>query len=258
MLHGVPTASSCRTASASAVPRARSRRCSTRASSEIPVPRHLLRHADGGDRVRAPRCRARPGANSTEIDPDTPHPVIDLPARAAQDPGQGRDDAARRLPVHARFGKEGTRAHEIYGKTRDLRAPPSPLRVQPRVPRAPRSRRASPSRAPHRTAASSRSSSSTDHPFFVASQFHPEFLSRPFDAASRSSSAFVEAAAQARGSRGLGAHRFERLNSARGSSEHSRARRRSAAPTVSDREPSPELSAEISPSRLEFLGGRGR
>ena len=53
-----PTRSWCRWASGRAAPRARSRR-SLRARERRAVLRHLLRHADGGDRVRAPRVRAR-------------------------------------------------------------------------------------------------------------------------------------------------------------------------------------------------------
>ena len=47
---------------------------SLRAREAGAVLRHLLRHAAGVRRVRAPRVRPRPGANSTEIDPNTPHP----------------------------------------------------------------------------------------------------------------------------------------------------------------------------------------
>ena len=43
-------------------------------------------------------------ANSTEVDPKTPHPVIHLHDRAARAHAEGRHDAARRLPVRARRG----------------------------------------------------------------------------------------------------------------------------------------------------------
>ena len=49
-----------------------------RAREQDPVPRRLPRHADDGHRVRAQRASASTGANSTEIDPQTPHPVISL------------------------------------------------------------------------------------------------------------------------------------------------------------------------------------
>ena len=53
------------------------------------VLRHLLRHADRGDRVRAPRRGPRAAPTRREVDPETPHPVIDLlpEQRAVDDKG---------------------------------------------------------------------------------------------------------------------------------------------------------------------------
>ncbi len=116
------------------------------------------------------------GANSTEFDLETPYPVIDLlpEQKEIADLGGTMRLGADPIKLH-----EGTRAREIYGEAviyerhrhryevnnllrkRLESAGPGHLRDLAR--RAPRRGR----------------SSWPDHPFFVASQFHPEFKSRP-------------------------------------------------------------------------------
>jgi CTP synthase len=131
------------------------------------------------------------GANSTEIEPDTPHPVIHLlPGQEAiEDKG-----ATMRLGSYPCKLAPGSRAHAAYGTTEiaerhrhryefnnDYRkrlekaglvcsglSPDGELVEIIELP---------------------------DHPFFVASQFHPEFKSKPF-AAHPLFRAFIEAAAQ--------------------------------------------------------------
>ena len=115
------------------------------------------------------------GANSTEFDPETPFPVIDLlpeqkevrdmggTMRLGADPGE----APRR---HARAGD--------LRRGRHLRAPPPPLRGQ----QPPRRRLEQEGLVCSGTSPDDRLVEIieiTDHPFFVASQFHPEFKSRP-------------------------------------------------------------------------------
>ena len=71
------------------------------------------------------------GANSTEFDPAPPYPVVDLMPEQRKRHRQGRDDAARRVPVRADAGVEGRRR---LRRDRDQRAPPPPLRGQQRLP----------------------------------------------------------------------------------------------------------------------------
>ena len=76
--------------------------------------------------------------------------------------------------------REGTLAHRIYGATRDQRAPPPPLRVQPEVLET---------LVEHGLVISGISPDGkfvemvelADHPWFLGCQFHPEFKSKPFD-----------------------------------------------------------------------------
>ena len=115
------------------------------------------------------------GANSTEFDPETPYPVIDLlpEQKEVADMGGTMRLGADPIKVH-----EGTRAREIYDEAviyerhrhryevNNLlrrRIEGAGLRVSGT---SPDERLVEMVELP-------------DHPFFVASQFHPEFKSRP-------------------------------------------------------------------------------
>ena len=87
--------------------RGQDRRGPLRAREAGAVLRHLLRHADGGaSSSRATSC-GLDGANSTEIDPATPHPVVDLmpDQRGVTDKG-----ATMRLGAYPCVLKAGHRA----------------------------------------------------------------------------------------------------------------------------------------------------
>ena len=94
------------------------------------VPRHLPRHAVRGRRVRPQRRAAWRGANSTEFDPDTPYPVVDLLPEQQDVEDMGGTMRLGAEPVELRDGHARAR-----GLRRDarLRAPPPPLRGQQRT-----------------------------------------------------------------------------------------------------------------------------
>jgi CTP synthase len=117
------------------------------------------------------------GANSREVDPETPHPVIDLMPGQVEVEDKG---ATMRLGDYPCVIEQGSRAHAIYG-VREI---------------AERHRHRYEFNAEYRErleAAGLRFSGMSpdgrlaemielpDHPFFLASQFHPEFASKPFD-----------------------------------------------------------------------------
>ena len=129
------TASWCRTASAAAAPRARS--LAVRYAREQRVPYfgicygmqmaviEFARHVAGLARRELARGRSRDAAPG------------DRPAARAARRARRRAPRCGSAPGRARCRPARARC-DAYGRTRDLRAPPPPLRVQPRVPRAAR------------------------------------------------------------------------------------------------------------------------
>jgi CTP synthase len=116
------------------------------------------------------------GANSTEMDPETPYPVIDLlpDQKDVEDLG-----GSMRLGAQAVELVDGTRTREVYGG-------------KPVVSERHRHRYEVNNHYRHQLADAGLVISGTfeegrlvevielpDHPWFVASQFHPEFKSRP-------------------------------------------------------------------------------
>jgi CTP synthase len=118
-----------------------------------------------------------PGANSTEMDPETPFPVIDLlpEQREIADMGGTMRLGADPVDVH-----EGTRAYAAYGESvvyeRHRHRYEVNNHLRPQLEGAglvfsgtsPDGRLVEITELPRDV-----------HPFYVASQFHPEFKSRP-------------------------------------------------------------------------------
>jgi CTP synthase len=115
------------------------------------------------------------GANSTEFDPETPYPVIDLlpEQKEVRDMGGTMRLGADPVKLH-----EGTRAREIYGEAVVYERHRHRYEVNNHLRR----------RLEREGLVCSGTSPDDrlveivelpDHPFFVASQFHPEFKSRP-------------------------------------------------------------------------------
>jgi CTP synthase len=115
------------------------------------------------------------GANSTEFDPETPFPVIDLlpEQKEVRDMGGTMRLGADPVKLH-----DGTRAREIYGEAVIYERHRHRYEVNNHLRR----------RLEQEGLVCSGTSPDdrlveiielADHPFFVASQFHPEFKSRP-------------------------------------------------------------------------------
>ncbi|MCB0882590.1 MAG: CTP synthase [Thermoleophilia bacterium] len=116
-----------------------------------------------------------PGANSTEFDPDTPYPVIDLLPEQRQIEERG---GTMRLGADPVTLLEGTQARELYGADVIYQRHRHRYEVNPSL------------RDQLEEAGLVCSGRSPDlrlvemielrgHPWFMASQFHPEFKSRP-------------------------------------------------------------------------------
>jgi CTP synthase len=115
------------------------------------------------------------GANSTEMDPDTPHPVIDLmhDQRDISDKG-----GTQRLGAFYAIREPGTRVHQAYGEPvvseRHRHRYEFNAHLKPRFEAAGlRCSGLSPDRRLVEFV------ELDDHPFWVATQAHPEFKSRP-------------------------------------------------------------------------------
>ena len=116
------------------------------------------------------------GANSTEMDPETPYPVIDLlpDQKDVEDLG-----GSMRLGAQAVELAEGTQARELYGGKPVVS---ERHRHRYEVNNAYRQQLADSGLAISGTFEEGRLVEIVelpDHPWFVASQFHPEFKSRP-------------------------------------------------------------------------------
>ena len=117
------------------------------------------------------------GANSSEFDPETPYAVIDLLPEQRAIEERGRHDAPR-APTRCTWWRARARSRPTAARRSSMSATVTGTRST----RACATRSRPPawwSAVAAPTAASSRWSSSPDHPWFCASQFHPEFKSRP-------------------------------------------------------------------------------
>ena len=115
------------------------------------------------------------GANSTEFDPETPFPVIDLlpEQKEVRDMGGTMRLGADPVKLH-----DGTRAREIYGEAVIYERHRHRYEVNNHL----RKRLEQEGLVCSGTSPDDRLVEIIelpDHPFFVASQFHPEFKSRP-------------------------------------------------------------------------------
>ncbi|MEF8851945.1 MAG: CTP synthase, partial [Haloarculaceae archaeon] len=144
------------------------------------------------------------GAHSAELDEDTPHPVIDLLPEQKQMEDMG---GTMRLGAHETDLEEGTLARELYGASTCTERHRHRYEVNPEY-------------IPDLEAAGMVFSGTSgermevlelpEHPYFLGTQFHPEFRSRP----TRASPPFVgllDAALdlQSVGERGAGAGEVE-------------------------------------------------
>jgi len=115
------------------------------------------------------------GANSTEFDPETPHPVIDLlpEQKEVSDLGGTMRLGADPVKIHA-----GTRARDLYGEAVIYERHRHRYEVNLFL----RKRLEAAGLIVSGTSPDERLVEMIeldDHPFFVSSQFHPEFKSRP-------------------------------------------------------------------------------
>jgi CTP synthase len=130
------------------------------------------------------------GAMSTEFDPDTPHPVIELMEHQR---GVARKGGTMRLGAYPCLLDEGSVARRIYGQAEISERHRHRFEVNPRYHEHLRGDLAISGWSPDRVLAEM--VELRGHRYFVACQFHPEFKSRPL-APHPLFAAFVKAASQ--------------------------------------------------------------
>src|SRR5262245_54985187 len=117
------------------------------------------------------------GANSTEMDPETPYPVIDL---LPEQKGIENLGGTMRLGAQAVELAEGTRAREAYGEAVVLERHRHRWEVNNHLrPQLVEAGLVVSGIYPVKEQGLVEIVELPDHPWFVASQFHPEFKSRP-------------------------------------------------------------------------------
>ncbi len=118
------------------------------------------------------------GAHTTEIDPDTPHPVVDIIPEQKELIAKKMYGATMRLGAWPAVLKEGTLVFKLYGKKEVSERHRHRYEVNPKYIKI---------LEEHGLVFSGKSPDGVlmeflelpNHPFFVATQAHPEFKSRP-------------------------------------------------------------------------------
>jgi CTP synthase len=118
------------------------------------------------------------GANSTEIDPDTPHPVIDILPEQKQIEGLGGN---MRLGGHDMLVKSGTLASRLFNGAPEVRMRfRHRYEVDPQyIERLEQGGLIFSGKAPDYPIMQVLELPTDVHPYFMATQAHPEFQSRP-------------------------------------------------------------------------------
>ena len=113
------------------------------------------------------------GAHSTEVDEETPHPVIDILPEQYEVEDMG---GTMRLGAHETDVEPGTLAHDVYGAESCTERHRHRYEVNPEyIDRLEDAGLVFSGRAGNRMEILEL----PDHPFFLGTQFHPEFRSRP-------------------------------------------------------------------------------
>ncbi len=120
------------------------------------------------------------GAHTTEIDSKTPHPVIDLMPEQKKLIAEGAYGATMRLGSYPAKLLKGTIAHSAYGRDLIHERHRHRFEVNPEyVARLENAGLVFSGKSPDGALAEIAELPRSAHPFFLGTQFHPEFLARP-------------------------------------------------------------------------------
>jgi CTP synthase len=120
------------------------------------------------------------GANTTEIDPKTKYPIIDILPEQKKLMAEKKYGASMRLGAYPAVLKKGTIAYKAYGHTNISERHRHRYEVNPvYVKRLEKAGLVFSGVSPSRRLMEVAELPRTVHPFFLGSQFHPELKSRP-------------------------------------------------------------------------------
>ncbi len=120
------------------------------------------------------------GAHTTEIDPETPHPVIDILAEQKKFIAEGRYGGTMRLGSYPALLARGTIAREAYRASEISERHRHRYEVNPAyIERLEQAGIIFSGRSPDGTLMEIAELPRSAHPFFLGTQFHPELQSRP-------------------------------------------------------------------------------
>ena len=120
------------------------------------------------------------GANTSEVDKKTPHPVIDIIPDQKEKMLNQNYGGTMRLGAYPCVLKEGTVAHAAYGTKKISERHRHRYEVNPEyIKQLEEAGLVFSGRSPDGVLMEIAELPKEVHPFFVGTQFHPEFLSRP-------------------------------------------------------------------------------
>jgi CTP synthase len=120
------------------------------------------------------------GANTTEVDPKTPYPIIDIIESQKENIAHSRYGNTMRLGEYTAVLKEGTIARKAYGEAKIQERHRHRYEVNPQfIKEIEAQGLVFSGRSPDSVLMEIAELPKKDHPFFLGVQFHPEFLARP-------------------------------------------------------------------------------
>ncbi len=120
------------------------------------------------------------GANTAEIDPKTPHPLIDIMPDQKEKIAKGDYGGTMRLGSYPCVLKKNTIAQKAYGASEIIERHRHRYEVNPAyIPQLEKAGFVFSGTSPDGTLMEIGELPQSTHPFFLGTQFHPEFLARP-------------------------------------------------------------------------------
>ncbi len=122
------------------------------------------------------------GAHTTEINPETSYPVIDIMPEQKKNVAEGNYGATMRLGTYVAKLAKGTIARAAYGKDKIEERHRHRYEVNPEyVSQLEKMGLVFSGKSPDGTLCEIAELPQTEHPFFLGTQFHPEFKARPLN-----------------------------------------------------------------------------